>query len=119
MNPKIDKPNANSSRLIDDILARKKPKENGDSAPEQAQPQTKATTSSTQAQAGGGPAPTTTAEKEEERGRGKEFESKSGRKAERSVSPGTLPDGRHAKTDGDKGMGYVPPTKLGKLFGRR
>ncbi len=55
-------------------------------------------------------------EKEEERGRGKEFESTGGvKKSERSISPGTKPDGSHAETDGDRGMGYTPPGKMGKL----
>ena len=54
--------------------------------------------------------------KEPERGRGKEFASYSEKKTfERSVSPGTKPDGSHAQTDGDRGMGYNPPRGLGKL----
>ena len=56
-------------------------------------------------------------EKEPERGRGKEFESipAKDRKVEPSLSPGRLPDGRHAQTDGDKGMSYAPPKGLGKI----
>lgn len=36
---------------------------------------------------------------------------------ERDVSPGTLPDGSHAQTSGDRGEGYEPG-KLSRLKGK-
>ena len=36
----------------------------------------------------------------------------------RDVSPGTMPDGSHATTSGDRGEGYEPSKGLGKLKGK-
>jgi len=40
------------------------------------------------------------------------------RSIERDVSPGTLPDGSHAKTSGDRGESYEPARGLNKLKGK-
>lgn len=37
---------------------------------------------------------------------------------ERSLSPGTLPDGRHVQCSGERGESYTPPTGIGKLAGK-
>ncbi|KIW64333.1 hypothetical protein PV04_09276 [Phialophora macrospora] len=40
------------------------------------------------------------------------------RSEQRDVSPGTLPDGSHAKTSGDRGESYEPSKGLNRLKGR-
>ncbi|RMZ90698.1 hypothetical protein DV736_g2090, partial [Chaetothyriales sp. CBS 134916] len=123
--------NSESSRLIDGILGRKsKPKENGsvvtetqrskpDSGLEQAQSQkteTIATTTTTTSAPPPSqpPSESTTAAKPATKAPAATTTTTPA-VIERSISPGTLPDGRHVKTDGDKGLSYVPPNKLGKL----
>jgi hypothetical protein len=58
--------------------------------------------------------PTTTKEEDEAPFRAIRIRSK-----QREVSPGTMPDGRHAMTSGDKGQNYEPSTmsKLKNKFG--
>lgn len=53
----------------------------------------------------------------EDRGRDPLRAPSSARIEERSISPGTLPDGTHAKTSGERGENYEPG-KLSKLKGK-
>lgn len=59
-------------------------------------------------------APTTGAKTTEERGRDALRAPAKNRIEERDVSPGTLPDGSHAQTSGERGEGYEPG-KMNKL----
>ena len=55
------------------------------------------------------------AEKKAEQGRGRNLEVNNTKVFDRDVSPGTLDDGTHAVTSGDRGESYKVPHGIGKL----